>query len=123
MISCRPHYLVLPHFYQHVKCATRGRKKILNHLYFTHRDAYKALPPFGISDHNSIILIPAYKQRLKQEAPVTQSIKKWSDDCFAITDWNMFRDSSDGIEEYSTSVTGFINKRIDEVIPTTSTLS
>ena len=34
-------------------------------------------------------------------------------DCFAITDWDMFRDSSDGIEEYTTSVTGFINKCIE----------
>jgi hypothetical protein len=30
----------------------------------------------------------------------------------------MFRDSSDGLEEYTTSVTGFINKCIDDVIPT-----
>ena len=108
---------VLPHFYQHVKCATRGGKKLLHHLYLTHRDAYKDLPrpPFSKSDHNSILLIPAYK--LKQEAPVTWSIKKWLDeadaklhDFFASTDWNMFQDSSDGIEEYTTSVTGFINK-------------
>ena len=50
---------VLPNFYQHVKCATRGKKN------FTHRDSYKALPrpPFGESDHNSILLIPAYKQK------------------------------------------------------------
>jgi hypothetical protein len=88
---------------------------------------YKALPhpPFGKSDQNSILLIPAYKQHFKQEAPVTQSIKKWSDeadaklqDCFASTDWNMFQDSSDGIEEYTTSVTGFINKCIEDVVPT-----
>ena len=39
-------------------------------------------------------------------------------DCIAITDWNTFRDSSDGIEEYTTSVTGFINKCIENVIPT-----
>ena len=30
----------------------------------------------------------------------------------------MFWDSSDGIEEYTTSVTGFINKCIEEVVPT-----
>ena len=54
---------------------------------------------------------------------MTQSVKEWSDeadakqqDCFAITDWNMFRDSSDGIEEYTTS--GFINKCIEDVVPT-----
>ena len=56
---------------------------------------------------------------------MTRSIKKWSDeadaklqDCFVITDWNMFWVSSDGIEEYTTSVTGFINKCIEDVVPT-----
>ena len=60
-------------------------------------------PPFGKSDHNSILL-----GKLKQEAPVTRSIRKLSDeadaklqDCFSSTDWNMFWDSSDGIEEYT----------------------
>ena len=104
-----------------------GRGKKLDHLYSTHRDTYKALPcpPFGKFDHNAILLIPAYKQKLKQEATVTRSIRKWSDeadanlqDCFASTDWNMFRDSSDDIEEYTTLVTGFINKCIDVIVPT-----
>ena len=39
-------------------------KNILDQLYSTHRDAYKALPPFAKSDHNSIFLIPAYKQKI-----------------------------------------------------------
>ena len=30
----------------------------------------------------------------------------------------MFRDSSDGIEDYTTSVIGFINKCINDVVPT-----
>ena len=30
----------------------------------------------------------------------------------------MFRDSPDGIDEYITSVTGFINKCIENVVPT-----
>ena len=54
---------------------------------------------------------------------MTRSIKKWSDeidaklqDCFASTDWNMFQNSSDGIEEYTTSVTGFIDKCIEDVV-------
>ena len=114
---------VLPHLCQHVKCATR-EETILDHLNSTHRVGLPR-PPFGKSDHNSILLIPAYKQKLKQEALVTQSIKKWSDeadaklqDCFANTDWNIFRDSTDDIEEYTTSVTGFINKCIEDVVPT-----
>ena len=80
----------------------------------------------NLSDHNYILLIPAYKQKLRQEVPVTRSMWKWSDDadatlqdCFASTDWNMFRDSSNGIEEYTASVIGFINKCIDvDVVPT-----
>ena len=53
---------------------------------------------------------------------MTWSIRKWSDDadaklqdCFASTDWNMFQDSADGIEDYTTSIIGFINKCIDDV--------
>ena len=34
----------------------------------------------------------------------------------------MFRDSSNGIEEYTTSVIGFINKCIDDVVPTVTTV-
>ena len=37
-------------------------------------------------------------------------------DCFASTDWNMFLDSSNAIEEYTTSVIGFINKCIEDVV-------
>ena len=56
---------------------------------------------------------------------MTLSIKKWSDeadvklqDCFASTDWNMFRDCSNDFEDYITSVTGFTNKCIEDVVPT-----
>jgi hypothetical protein len=47
--------------------------KALDHLYSTHRDAYKLLPhpPFDKYDHNSVLLVPAYKQKLKQEVLVT----------------------------------------------------
>jgi hypothetical protein len=38
-------------------------------------------------------------------------------DWFASTDWNMFCNSSNGIEEYTISVIGFISKCIDYVIP------
>ena len=116
---------VLPNFYQHVKCATRG-KTILYHLYSTHRDAYKALPrpPFGKSDHNSW---PAFKPKLRQEAPVTWSIKSGQMMKQMLNYRTVLlaqtgicsRDSSDGIEEFTTSVTsGFINKTIEDVVPT-----
>ena len=60
----------LPKFYQHIDCATRAGKT-LDHCYSNFRDAYMALsrPPFGKADHDSILLLPAYRQKLKQEAP------------------------------------------------------
>ena len=39
-------------------------------------------------------------------------------DGFACTDWNMFCDSSDGIEGYTTLVTGIINKCFNDNVPT-----
>ena len=49
----------------------------------------------------------------------------WSDDanatvqdCFASTDWNMFRDSSNDIEVYTTSVISFIKKCINDFVST-----
>ena len=56
---------------------------------------------------------------------MTCSIRKWSAEAdaklqefFASTDWNMFQNSSDGINEFTTSGSGFINKCINDVVPT-----
>ena len=45
-----------------ISCAARG-DKTLDHLYSTLRKTYKALPPFGILDHNANLLIPSYKAK------------------------------------------------------------
>ena len=65
-------------------------------------------------------------QLLKQDLLVTRSIRNKRlneaeaklQDCFASPNWNIFRDLSNNIEEFITSVTGFINKFIDNIIPT-----
>ena len=57
--------------------------------------------------------------KLKQEESAQSDEADASlQDCFASTDWNMFWDWSDSIEVFTTSVTGFINKCIDDVVPT-----
>ena len=61
----------------------------------------------------------AYKQKLKQKVPGTHSIQ----DCFGSKDWNMFWDSSDGIEEFTTSVSCFVGKCIAAVVPTVTVLT
>jgi hypothetical protein len=76
--------------------------------------------PFGKSDHNYILLIPAYKLKPKQEVPVTRSIRKWADDadaavldCFASMDRNMYWDSSNGIEEYTINIESYYTNSDD----------
>jgi hypothetical protein len=97
--------------------------KTLNHFYSPHRNTYKALPhtPFRKSDHDSLLLLPVYKQMLKQEVPVTRCssdpMKQTRGYKTGSTDWDMFQDSSHTIEEFTTPLKGFINKCIDDVIP------
>jgi len=118
---------IAPKYFQHITINTRG-DRVLDHCYSPFRDAYKSLPrpSFGKSDHSSILLLPAYRQKLKREAPTPRTIQCWSDqsdailqDCFDHVDWDMFRAASDDdIEAYSDSVTCFIRKCIEDVLPT-----
>ncbi len=118
---------IAPKYFQHVTINTCG-DRTLDHCYSPFRDAYKSLPcpPFGKSDHSSVLLLPAYRQKLKREAPALRTVQCWSDqsdailqDCFNHVDWDMFRAASDDdIEAYSDTVTCFIRKCIDDVVPT-----
>ncbi len=118
---------IAPKYFQRITINTRG-DRVLDHCYTAFRDAYKSLPrpPFDKSDHSSILLLPAYRQKLKREAPALRTIQCWSDqsdailqDCFDHVDWDMFRAASDDdIEAYSDSVTCFIRKCIEDVVPT-----
>ncbi len=94
---------IAPKYFQHITINTRG-DRVLDHCYSPFRDAYKSLPrpPFGKSDHSSVLLLPAYRQKLKREAPALRTIQCWSDqsdailqDCFDHVDWDMFRAASD----------------------------
>ena len=117
---------VLPKYFQHVTCSTRG-ERILDQCWTPFRESYRALPrpPFGRSDHNSVLLLPAYRQKLKREPASTREVRIWSEDadfmlqdCFQHTDWEMFRHASgNNINEFSDSVVGFISKCIDDVVP------
>ncbi|XP_034446020.1 uncharacterized protein LOC117764401 isoform X1 [Hippoglossus hippoglossus] len=114
---------VLPRYHQHISCPTRGANT-LDHVYTPFRDAYKALPrpPFGKSDHVSVLLLPSYRQKLKRDRPVTRTIQRWTDqsdsalrDCFSITEWCVFQD--DNINTYTDAVICYISKCIDDVVP------
>ncbi len=101
--------------------------RVLDHCYSSFRDTYKSLPrpPFGKSDHSSVLLLPAYREKLKREALALRTIQCWSDqsdailqDSFDQVDWDMFQAASDdNIETYSNTVMHFIRKCIEGVVP------
>ncbi len=118
---------IAPKYFQHITINTRG-DRALDHCYTPFWDAYKSLPrpPFGKSDHSSFLLLPAYRQKLKREAPALRTIQCWSDqsnsilqNCFDHMDGDMLRAASDDdIEAYSDSVTCFIRKCIEDIVLT-----
>ena len=69
---------VLPKFYQHVSCPTRG-DKTLDHVYHNIKEAYKALslPHLGQSDHISLFLLPKYHPLIRRVKPSVKSVKVW----------------------------------------------
>lgn len=122
---------VLPKLHQHVDFPTRGNN-ILDLVYTTHKGAYKAvpLPHLGLSDHITVMLMPAYRQRVKAIKPVRKQVRVWPEgatsalqDCFEKTDWGMFKDAATynnqtDIEEYTDTVTSYITKCTDDVTHT-----
>ncbi|KAK0136911.1 hypothetical protein N1851_026933 [Merluccius polli] len=122
---------VFPHVYQHIDFPTRGNNT-LDLVYTTLRGAYKAspLPHLGASDHTTVMLMPAYRPKVKVTRPVQKQVREWPEsassalqDCFNITDWDMFKQAATynqhiNIQEYSDTVTAYISKCIDDVTDT-----
>ena len=66
------------------------------------------------SDHCTVLLIPAYKQALKQSKPTKRSIRIWSSGaierlkaCFECTGWNALQHQND-LNDFTTTVTEYI---------------
>ena len=115
---------VLPTFYQYVTISTCGNNT-LDLCYGNIKGAFKshALPNLGRSIHNMVNLTPIYKQRLKQMKPNTRSVKVWSEEavdtlngCFDSTDWSVFLDSSNTLDEAVDVVSAYINFCVDQVV-------
>ena len=86
-------------------------------IWFTDRQDASAnrRPPIGDSDHNSIYLLPACRQKLKQGKSQNKTIKCWSSDgidklkaCFDITDWQVLRDSCSSLDDLVDTVSCYI---------------
>ena len=112
---------VLPKFYQHVKCATRG-ESTLDHVYSNIKHAYRAipLPHLGLSDHLSLLLSPAYTPLRRSARPTTKTVITWPDnalsrlqDCFTETDWDLFEHQE--LETFTGTVLDYIKFCIGNV--------
>ncbi len=119
---------IAPKYFQHITINTRGDRVLTTATLLPRTPTNPSPPTFKISksDHSAVLLLPAYRQKLKREAPALRTIQCWSDqsdvilqDCFDHVDWDMFRAASDDdIEAYSDTVTCFIRKCIKDVVPT-----
>ena len=116
----------LPRYKQHVDCSTR-KDKTLDHCYTVYKGAYhaSARAPLGKSDHNTVILIPAYRQKLKTVKPVKKTVKKWSPEstealrgCFECTDWSVLEHACTDLDEYTDTVTAYVSFCVESCIPT-----
>uniref|UniRef100_A0A1A8FC25 Reverse transcriptase domain-containing protein n=1 Tax=Nothobranchius korthausae TaxID=1143690 RepID=A0A1A8FC25_9TELE len=116
----------LPKYRQHIRCPTRG-KNTLDHCYTVLKGAYHSVPraALGLSDHNLIYLIPTYKQKLKSVKPAIRTVRKWTNeakeelqDCFDCTDWRVFADATDDLNELTDTVTSYITFCEEVCVPT-----
>ena len=116
----------LPRYKQHVDCPTR-KDKTLDHCYTVYKGAYlaSARALLGKSDHNTVILIPAYRQKLKTVKPMKKTAKKWSPEstkalrgCFECTDWMVFEHACTDPDEYTDTVTAYVSVCVESCIPT-----
>lgn len=112
---------VLPKFYQHVTCATRGHS-VLDKVYSNIKEAYKVspIPHLGQSDHLSLFLTPAYRPLIQRTMPEVRSIQIWSEDavpqlqdCLQTTDWDIF--AEEDLTDYTSTVLFCIKTCMDNI--------
>ncbi|KAK3568450.1 hypothetical protein QTP86_007299 [Hemibagrus guttatus] len=121
----------LPKYKQFIKCPTR-EGNVLDHCYTTISGAYHAVPraALGQSDHIMVHLIPAYRQKLKLCKPVVRTSKKWTSEavgelqgCLDCIDWDVFRSTTNSLDEYTDTVSSYIYFCEDSIIPTCTRVS
>ncbi|XDV19566.1 hypothetical protein PO909_025015 [Leuciscus waleckii] len=120
----------LGNFYQYVTCPTR-HLKCLDLCFGTVKGAYKSLPraPLGTSDHNVVYLVPMYKSVLKRHKVERRMVPVWTEnsvhclqDCFSVTDWDVFKNACPDLDELTETVSAYISFCEEMIIPQKSIL-
>ena len=121
-----PFQRTITKFKPQISCNTR-KDAILDQCYMTIKDAYHSIarPPLGRSDHNVMLMIPAYRQKLKTQKPQVKTVKQWTPDsiltlqgCLECTDWDVFKNSCSTLDEYTDTVSSYISFCEQACIPT-----
>ena len=112
---------VLPRFVQYVRSSTGGNNT-LDRVYSNIKHANRAvpLPHLGLSDHLSLLLIPAYTPLRRKTKPVTKTVKTWPEgalsqlqDCFGHTDWSILEQQD--LQGFTDTVLSYIKYCTDNV--------
>ena len=107
----------LPTFGQFVNVPTRNEKTI-DLCYCNIKESYRSvrMPALGNSDHTMTHMLPNYKTVFKSNKPVKKTVTILGDDnidclrdCFDSTDWNVFIDACDNIDELTDTVSSYVN--------------
>ena len=108
--------LNLYNFKQYVNIPTRN-DCILDLFYCNIFNAYScsALAPIGNSVHNMLLFTPIYKPILKRKSLVKKHVSVFDtvseerlQDCFDLTDWNVFMSACDSVSELCDTVSAYI---------------
>jgi hypothetical protein len=117
--------LNLPRLKQQVNCPTRNGKTLDKCYVSIKTDSYKCnrLPPIGISDHDSVLLIPMYTP-VSKSTPTFTTKQIWSAeniekliDCVEDTDWPVLLSDTDDVSTQTSVFTSYLNFCISTCIP------
>ena len=109
---------------QYVSCPTQNGST-LDLCYGNIANAYKSppLPPIGLSDHNTVLLTPKYRSKLKTSKPTTNAVNLWTEkttqvlqDCLDTTDWDMFKEKTRDIHEVTDTISCYLHFCANNVI-------
>ncbi len=82
------------------------------------------MPPFGVSYHSSVLLMPTYKPVCKKQEHAQKIVRCWTEEsiatlqaCFDLTDWNVFYSSCRDLNKLTSTVSSYISFCVDSNIP------
>ena len=116
----------LPDLRQYITCNTRKNSRP-DGFYGNIPNAYQSylLPNIGQSDHHTVHLIPSYKPVIQTQPIVKKTVKVYSHEkldelraCFECTDWNVFIDSADSLDNATDVISDYISFCENSIIPT-----